>query len=90
VIVVFSLSKGAFEISPLQSLAILLSDTGWIAEAYTNQQANVLLQIRLPRIILATLVGGGLGIAGAAMQGLFRNPLVEPGLIGVSSGSALV
>ena len=88
-IVVFSLSKGAFEISPLQSLAILLSDTGWIAEAYTNQQANVLLQIRLPRIILATLVGGGLGIAGAAMQGLFRNPLVEPGLIGVSSGSAL-
>src|SRR5690606_33924630 len=40
-------------------------------------------------VLMAILVGGGLGIAGAALQGMFRNPLVEPGLIGVSSGSAL-
>ncbi len=46
-------------------------------------------QVRLPRILAALLVGGGLAISGAVMQGLFRNPLVEPGIIGVSSGAAL-
>lgn len=45
--------------------------------------------IRLPRIALAALVGAGLGAAGAVMQGMFRNPLADPGLIGVSSGAAL-
>ena len=48
-----------------------------------------LLQIRLPRVVLALLIGASLAQAGAAMQGLFRNPLAEPGLIGVSSGAAL-
>lgn len=55
----------------------------------TRTQESVLLAIRLPRIALAILVGAGLGISGAAMQALFRNPLVEPGLLGVSSGAAL-
>ncbi len=45
-------------------------------------------QIRLPRILAAILVGGAFAISGAVMQGLFRNPLVEPGIIGVSSGAA--
>lgn len=49
----------------------------------------VLWEIRLPRLLLALLVGGSLGLAGAAMQGLLRNPLVEPGLLGVSAGAAL-
>ena len=49
----------------------------------------VLLEIRLPRLLLALLVGGSLGLAGAAMQGLLRNPLVEPGLLGVSAGAGL-
>ncbi|MDD5351047.1 MAG: iron ABC transporter permease [Chthoniobacteraceae bacterium] len=49
----------------------------------------VLVEIRLPRLLLALLVGGSLGLAGAAMQGLLRNPLVEPGLLGVSSGAGL-
>lgn len=49
----------------------------------------VLVQIRLPRLLLALLVGSSLGLAGAAMQGLLRNPLVEPGLLGVSSGAGL-
>jgi iron complex transport system permease protein len=48
-----------------------------------------LLHIRLPRVVLALLVGAALAQAGAAMQGLFRNPLAEPGLVGVSSGAAL-
>jgi iron complex transport system permease protein len=49
----------------------------------------VVWEIRLPRVLLAVLVGATLGLAGAAMQGLLRNPLAEPGILGVSSGAAL-
>eukprot|EP01035_Chromulina_nebulosa_P008666 gene8666-11741_t len=52
-------------------------------------EAAVLWQIRLPRAVLAIAVGAGLGLAGAAQQGLFRNPLADPALIGVSAGAAL-
>ncbi len=48
-----------------------------------------LLHIRLPRVLLAMLVGAALGVSGAAMQGLLRNPLADPGLIGVSAGAGL-
>jgi iron complex transport system permease protein len=49
----------------------------------------VLWSIRLPRIVLASMVGALLAAAGAIMQGLFRNPLADPALVGVSSGGAL-
>ena len=52
-------------------------------------KTQVFYNIRLPRVILAALVGCSLAIAGAALQGLLRNPLADPGLIGVSSGAAL-
>lgn len=52
-------------------------------------QEVVLIQVRLPRVLVAALAGGGLAIAGAVMQGLFRNPMAEPGVLGVSAGSAL-
>lgn len=81
---------GAFAISPREVAAVLLHklglELGW---PYTAQQEAVLTAIRLPRVALAVLVGAGLGAAGAAMQGLFRNPLADPGLVGVSSGAAL-
>lgn len=51
--------------------------------------AWVFWHLRLPRMALALLVGAGLGVAGALMQGLFRNPLADPGVVGVSSGAAL-
>lgn len=86
----FSVGIGAVSISPLQVLSILVStvgiDTPW---EYSEQQEMVLLAIRLPRVFLAILVGAGLSVSGASMQGLFRNPLADPGLIGVSSGAAL-
>ncbi|WP_235425754.1 FecCD family ABC transporter permease [Cellvibrio mixtus] len=50
--------------------------------------ANVAGQIRLPRLILAIIIGATLGMSGAAMQGLLRNPLADPGVLGVSSGAA--
>lgn len=56
---------------------------------FVNREQIVILDIRLPRVLVGALVGGALGISGAIMQGLFRNPLVEPGYIGVSSGAAL-
>ncbi len=51
--------------------------------------ATILVEIRLPRVLLGLLVGGTLGLCGAALQGLLRNPLAEPGLLGASSGAAL-
>ncbi|MDH3387800.1 MAG: iron ABC transporter permease [Gammaproteobacteria bacterium] len=55
----------------------------------TSVESLILLEIRLPRTLLAALVGATLGLAGAALQGLLRNPLAEPGIIGVSNGAAL-
>jgi iron complex transport system permease protein len=91
ILVVFlSLGIGAVEISPLQSLAILLGKIGVeIPFSFTQQQESVLLAIRLPRIVLGLAVGAALAVSGVVLQGLFRNPLADPGLIGVSSGSAL-
>ena len=52
-------------------------------------EKEILYQIRIPRVLLSAFVGAALGLAGACLQGLFRNPLADPGLIGVSAGSAL-
>lgn len=84
------LGIGAFTISPAQSLAILLGRIGIdLPVNYSQQHESVLLAIRLPRVMMACLVGAALGTSGAVMQGIFRNPLASPGLIGVSSGAAL-
>lgn len=74
-----SLLNGAMKL-PLRAL--------FVGEGMQVERA-VIWHIRLPRILLCMIVGGGLAYAGAAIQGLFRNPLAEPGLIGVASGSAL-
>lgn len=58
-------------------------------EPASPQTGQILLQIRLPRTLLGLAVGAVLALCGVAMQGLFRNPLADPGLIGVSSGAAL-
>lgn len=55
----------------------------------TNPATIIVLELRLPRTLLGVLVGGSLGLAGAAMQGFTRNPLAEPGVLGVSSTAAL-
>jgi iron complex transport system permease protein len=63
-----------------------------LADAVSGRQtpdAMILVELRLPRALLGALVGASLGIAGAALQGLMRNPLAEPGIIGVSGTAAL-
>src|SRR6187431_985587 len=52
-------------------------------------ESLIVVDVRLPRSLLALFIGGTLGLAGAALQGLLRNPLAEPGIIGVSNGAAL-
>jgi iron complex transport system permease protein len=80
---------GAMPISPLQVIAILMDKAGLhLPVAYSTGMADVLLQIRLPRVCLGMLVGAGLAISGAALQGLFRNPLADPSLIGISAGAS--
>lgn len=54
-----------------------------------NMESVILWEIRIPRLVLAFIVGAGLSVSGAAMQAIFRNPLADPGLIGVSSGAVL-
>ncbi|MDP3857432.1 MAG: iron ABC transporter permease [Stagnimonas sp.] len=72
----------------INPLTLLGSALGW-QPPLPDFLLPVLLQIRLPRLLMAILIGAALAVAGAAMQGLFRNPLADPGLIGVSAGAAL-
>lgn len=77
-----SLFLGRVNISPQALLEGLFSSDANLAHL-------VITELRLPRTILAVLVGGALGLSGAVLQGLLRNPLAEPGLLGVSSGAAV-
>jgi iron complex transport system permease protein len=85
-----SIGVGAVALEPQQTLAIIARHLGVeIDVAYTGQQDAIVWAIRLPRVVMAVLVGSALAVSGAALQGMFRNPLADPGLIGVSSGAAL-
>lgn len=86
---IFALGAGALSIEPWRAIEILLEaagiDTGAAIEPY---QSAALLSVRLPRILLALMCGATLGIAGASLQALFRNPLADPTLVGVADGAA--
>ncbi len=69
--------------------AVAVSPIDWLAGTLGPVERAVLFDIRLPRIGLAVVVGAALATSGALLQGLFRNPLADPGLVGVSSGAAL-
>ena len=85
-----SASAGAFRFTPAEMGRYLAQAAGWsTASASDALGSGVFLQLRLPRVLLAALTGAVLGTSGALMQGLFRNPIVEPGLAGTSAGAAL-
>lgn len=89
-VMVFSACTGAVEISVSEFYAILCHKLGIPnSAAFEPQQEAVLFTLRFPRILAGALVGAALAVSGAAMQGLFRNPLAEPGLVGISSGASL-
>ena len=89
---VYSAGIGATPFSKKEIICILtekVTGHSFSGMQVTAAQRDIFLQIRLPRVFLAALVGASLAVAGAAFQGLFRNPLADPYIIGVSSGAAL-
>jgi iron complex transport system permease protein len=90
VVLLLSIGVGAVSIAPDHALAILLQQAGLAPPVpFSEQEQVVLLTIRLPRAVLAILVGAALAACGATLQGVFHNPLADPALLGVSSGAAL-
>jgi heme transport system permease protein len=88
--IVIACGIGAYPIAPSTIVRILLQGLGFGAhDAVSVEQHSVIWSIRLPRVILGALIGAGLGASGAAMQALFRNPLADPSLTGMSGGAAL-
>ena len=87
-IVLVSLSSGPLAIPVSHVVAIIAEPTGVHLTDYDRTEELVVERIRIPRIVVGALVGMALGIAGATMQALFRNPLADPGTIGVASGGA--
>ncbi len=87
---VLAAAAGAFHIPAADVLAIPAAKAGF-GDALANdpQATAVLMQIRLPRVLFAMLADAALAVGGAVLQGLFRNPLADPALIGISGGAAL-
>ena len=81
-----SICMGRFAISPGTAFNILISRILPVEPTWTMVEETVVL-LRIPRVLLAMLVGSGLSVAGASFQGLFRNPLVSPDILGVSAGA---
>lgn len=90
VIFLVSLFLGRYQVPPGQAFGILgrrvlgLS----IPPTWTDTAEMVLIQVRLPRAVMAALIGAGLSMSGAAFQGMFQNPLVDPFMLGVSAGAS--
>ena len=91
VIGVVALGVGAVYVPPLTTVKILVPKLPFLemGSSWPDGWNAIIWQIRFPRVVLAGLVGACLAISGATYQGLFRNPLAEPGLIGVSAGATL-
>ncbi|TIU91437.1 MAG: iron ABC transporter permease, partial [Mesorhizobium sp.] len=89
VAVLLSLTSGASDASAVSVVGDWLVGAAPGNEALSARDRLIVYDIRLPRVILGVLIGAALAVSGAVMQGLFRNPLADPGLIGVSAGSSL-
>jgi iron complex transport system permease protein len=84
------LSVGAAEdLTAAKALAILAHKLGLIGRGDWLPYEEAIMNLRLPRVLIAALVGAGLAISGCCLQGLFNNPLASPDILGVSSGAAL-
>lgn len=88
IIGLLALAIGRYDVPFWHVVHILGSRLAPIPALGSVTEQNVVLLVRLPRVLLAVLVGGGLSIGGAALQATFRNPLVSPEIIGVSSGAS--
>ncbi len=84
-----SLSVGRYAVHLGDALEIIFRvvKRGYAAAASVDPQERIIIGVRLPRVLLGLLVGGGLSVAGAGMQALLSNPLVSPDTLGVASGA---
>ena len=86
----FAVVIGSVVIDFSSSIGILISELGFdTPQNWTDGERVIILYLRLPRVLMAVCVGAMLGVAGVAAQGLFRNPIVDPYIIGISSASAI-
>lgn len=83
-----SLFIGSYEISPIIVLKVLLNETLHVFDVQDIPEKAIIWDIRLPRILTAFLVGASLSGAGVTLQAIFRNPLVDPYILGISAGAA--
>jgi iron complex transport system permease protein len=83
-----ALFVGAYDISPIDTLGLLVREIVPFLQNPDSAERAIIIDIRLPRILLAGLVGVALSVTGVTFQGIFRNPLVDPFILGISAGAA--
>ena len=88
VAMIVSIGRGPVPLSPLEVLAAIGAKLGLPVDV-TARDVSIVWSLRVPRVLLGALVGAGLATAGGALQGVVRNPLADPTIIGVSGGAAL-
>src|SRR4030042_4011784 len=88
-VILVSITIGSVRVPPFRSIRILFQSILGLKGGGSDTERTIILSLRLPRAILAGLVGAGLSGSGAAFQALLRNPLADPYILGVSSGAAV-
>jgi len=88
-VILISITMGSVKVPPLRSIRILFKSILGLKGGGNETERAIILSLRLPRAILAGLVGAGLSVSGATFQALLRNPLADPYILGVSSGAAV-
>lgn len=88
-VALFSLTAGASDASAVDALRDWFSGPDAADRVLSARDRIIIYDIRLPRVVLGALIGAALAVSGAVMQGLFRNPLADPGIVGVSAGAGL-
>ncbi|CAN7726058.1 iron ABC transporter permease [Phyllobacterium sp. LjRoot231] len=87
--IMFSLAAGASDASVVSVIGALMPGADSANNVLSLRDSIIIYDIRLPRVVLGALIGASLAVSGAVMQGLFRNPLADPGIVGVSAGAGL-
>ncbi|MGQ9645738.1 MAG: FecCD family ABC transporter permease [Thermodesulfobacteriota bacterium] len=88
-VMLLSILIGSVKVEPHRSISVLLQSILGQEGTSTGTEKTIILSLRVPRVLLAGLVGAGLSVSGAIFQALLRNPLADPYILGVSSGSAV-
>lgn len=88
-VIVFALCSGKYHITPKESIDVILSEIFGKQGSYSEMTRNVVMGLRVPRILASVLCGMMLSMSGVTYQGIFKNPLISPDFLGVSSGACV-